>query len=107
MKIKTGDKVRVIKGKDRGKSGVVVAADHDAGRVKVEGINIYKRHRQRGGRDRTPGGIVEIVAPMDIAKVKLICPSCSTPTRVGYKLISDKKERICRKCNAVIKDAKR
>lgn len=102
MKIKKGDKVVVIKGRDRGKTGVVVAADHASYKVKMEGIGVYKRHRRRGGRDRSPGGIVEIVTPLDIAKVQLICPSCGRPTRTNAKKIGDKKERICKKCNAVI-----
>lgn len=107
MKVKKGDKVVVAKGKDRGKSGVVVAADHMERKVKIEGVNIYKRHRRRGGRDRSPGGVVEIVAPLDISKVRLVCPNCSAVTRVGYKQISSKKERFCKKCNAVITNAKR
>ena len=107
MKIKTGDKVVVIKGKDRGKSGKIVAADHTSRKVKVEGINIYKRHQRRGRTDRTPGGVVEIIAAMPVEKVMLICPNCNQPSRVRNKIVGEKKQRECIKCNAVITHAKK
>lgn len=107
MKIKTGDKVKVIKGKDRGKSGIVVSADHDTGKIKVEGINIYKRHQKRGRSDKTPGGIIEIVAAMPVEKVMLVCPNCSQPSRVRNKVVGDKKQRECIKCKAIITNAKK
>ncbi|RLC37914.1 50S ribosomal protein L24 [candidate division Kazan bacterium] len=107
MRIKTGDKVLVIKGKDRGKSGKVVVADPKCLKVKVEGINIYKRHQRRGRTDRTPGGIVEIVAPMPVEKVMLICPNCNQPSRVRNKVVGEKKQRQCVKCKAIITHAKK
>ncbi|MFH0905646.1 MAG: 50S ribosomal protein L24 [bacterium] len=107
MRIKRGDKVTVMTGKDRGKSGVVVAADHAQGLVKVEGLNIYKRHQKKGGRSRQPGGIVEVIAPLSSAKVMLICPSCNRPTRVGYQTVGDQKRRVCKRCKALITDVKK
>jgi len=107
MRIKTGDKVIVIKGKDRGKSGKVVSANHESRQVKVEGINIYKRHQRRGRTNRTPGGIIEIVAAMPVEKVMLICPNCNQPSRVRNKLVGDKKQRECVKCKAIITHVKK
>ncbi|AKM84772.1 TPA: 50S ribosomal protein L24 [Patescibacteria group bacterium] len=107
MKVKKGDKVLVIKGRDRGKSGHVASADHQLGKVKVEGVNIHKRHQRRGGQNRQPGGIVEVVAAMPVESVMLICPSCNHPTRVGYHRIGEVKKRVCRVCKAIIEDVKK
>jgi large subunit ribosomal protein L24 len=107
MRIRQGDKVRILQGKDRGKSGVVVAADHTTRQVKVEGVNIYKRHQRKGRSDRHPGGVVEIVAPLSASRVQLVCPSCGKPTRVGYQIAGGKKERVCKQCKAVISYAKK
>jgi len=107
MKIRKGDKVLVTKGRDRGKSGVVVVADHAIGRLKVEGVNIYKRHQRRGGRNRQPGGIVEVVASLPAANVMLVCPNCIRPTRVGYQTVGDAKRRICKRCQTIIEYVKK
>ena len=106
MKIKTGDKVLVIKGKDRGKTGVVVSANPSTNQVKIEGINVYKRHQRKGAANK-PGGVVEIVAAMDVSKVMLIDPDSGKPTRVGYKQVGDTKKRIARVSGAIIEDAKK
>ena len=107
MKIKKGDKVIVRQGKDRGKSGVVVVADHQTHRVKVEGINIYKRHQRKGRSDRQPGGIIEVVAPLPVSRVQLVCPSCGKPARVALQSTGGKKERVCKRCKVVISDVKK
>jgi len=102
MKLKTGDKVIVIKGKDRGKQGTVMAVDPTVRQVKLEGLNIYKRHLKKASRPGQVGGITEKVLPVAAAKVMLICANCHKPTRVGYKLVGEKKERICKQCQAII-----
>lgn len=107
MKIRKGDKVLVIKGKDRGKSGVIVAADHTTHQVKVEGVNIAKRHQRRGGSNRQPGGVVEVIAPLPSANVMLVCSQCNRPTRTGYQLAGDTKHRICRQCKAIVDHVKK
>ena len=108
MKIKKGDQVLVIRGKDRGKRGKVLRGFPKENKVLVEGINIVKRHK-RPKREGEKGQIVEVAAPIYAAKVKLICPKCGQPTRVGYKLIPEsetsekmKKVRICKKCGSEI-----
>ncbi len=101
-KIKKGDTVLVVKGKDKGKIGKVKAVQRDRMRILVEGVNIVKRHL-RIRRDNQPSGIVEMEAPISIANVRLICPNCGEPTRVGFKFLEDnRKVRYCKKCGEVI-----
>ena len=97
MKIKKGDRVVVLQGKDRGKEGVVMRALPSQGKVIVEGVNIAKKH-QKPTRATMQGGIIDKDMPMDVSNVALICPKDGA-TRVGYK-VSDNgaKSRICRKC---------
>ena len=105
MKIKQGDIVHVLRGKDAGKEGRVIEARPREGRVVVENINVAKRHRRprpiqdttgMGGASMIPGGIIELPAPMPVSNVMLVCPTCGKPTRVGTveKTIKDKKVRI-------------
>ena len=102
MKIKKGDTVRVLSGKDRGKIGKVLSVLKGRGRVVVEKVNKVKKHKKQSGDQKDPGGIVEVEAPIDVSKVMVVCPSCSKPTRVGYKVTKDKKVRICKKCKGLL-----
>ena len=97
MKIKKGDRVVVLQGKDRGKEGTVMRAIPSKGKVIVEGVNIAKKH-QKPTRSTMQGGIIDKDMPLDVSNVALICPKDGA-TRVGYK-ISDTgaKSRVCRKC---------
>ena len=99
MKIKKGDQVRILTGKDRGKSGKVLRTVKDSGKVVVEGLNIVKKHRRpkRGGEK---GQRVEIPAPVSVSNIGLICNSCGKVTRVGYKVNDKNKIRVCKKCNS-------
>lgn len=100
MKIKKGDKVKVLLGKDRGKEGVVQFVLAKKGRAFVEGANIYKRHVRKQGQ--TEGGIINLPKSMDISNVAFICPNCKRPTRVGFKMEKEGKIRICRRCQKII-----
>lgn len=100
-KIKKGDRVLVIAGKDKGKQGKVLKVLPSRGRVVVEGVNIVKKHARPTQRN-PQGGIVTQEAGISISNVKLICPSCGQPTRVGFK-VSDygsTKLRYCKKCES-------
>ncbi|MBI1863398.1 50S ribosomal protein L24 [Candidatus Microgenomates bacterium] len=97
MKIKKGDKVRVVAGKNNGQEGVVERVYVKQETVVVPGINMYKRHMKRDPQTGQ-GGIIEIPRAMQISNVMLICPKCGKPTRVGYKIEKSKKYRICKKC---------
>ena len=104
MKIKRNDKVVIIKGKDRGKTGKVLHVLKDDERVIVENVNLTKK-ATRPNRKNPKGGLVEFPAPINIANVQIICSHCGKKTRIGYRVAKDKqtkKERICRKCQATI-----
>lgn len=101
MRIYKGDKVQIISGKYRGKTGVVEKVFAKRNRVMVPGINVVKKHRRpRGSSD--PGGIIEKAAPFDISKIMLICAKCNQPTKVGYKIAADEKMRFCKKCGGKV-----
>ena len=98
MKIKRDDKVIVLSGKDKGKSGKVIAADPKAEKVIVEGVNVATKHQkaQKKGQD---GGIIKVETPIYACKVQVVCPKCNKPTRVGTKINEDgSKNRVCKKC---------
>ncbi|MDP1820315.1 MAG: 50S ribosomal protein L24 [Acidimicrobiales bacterium] len=98
MKIKKGDRVRVLTGKDRGKAGEVMRAIPETGKVIVDGVNVVKKH-QRATKATMQGGIIDKDMPIPVANVALICPSCGKATRVGYKFGGDgTKVRVCKKC---------
>jgi len=101
MKIKKGDQVLIISGKDRGRKGKVLEAFPEESRILVEGINLRKKH-QRPKRSGEKGQIVEMPGPIYISNVKLICPKCGKATRVGYKVLNKNKFRICKKCGQEI-----
>lgn len=102
LKIKKGDKVVIVSGKYRKKQGVVERALPEQGKLVVAGVNIVKKHTRQSGQQK-PGGIIKIAKPIDISKVKLICPNCQSPTRVGYEVKGEDKFRICKKCGGMIK----
>jgi large subunit ribosomal protein L24 len=102
VKLKKDDKVIVLAGRDKGKTGVITRVMPQITGVVVEGINIAKRHTKPSSKVPR-GGILEITKPMPSGKVALICPSCKKPTRVGYQVNNGVKERICRKCSQVVK----
>lgn len=105
MKIKKGDKVKILLGKDRGKEGKVELVSGKVSKVFVGGANLYKRHVKK--HQNMEGGIIDLPKPMDISNVALICPNCNKVTRVGYTVIGNDKIRICKKCKKEIKtDAK-
>jgi large subunit ribosomal protein L24 len=97
MKIKKGDRVRVLSGKDRGKEGVVMRALPSERKVIVDGVNVAKKH-QKPTRATMQGGIIDKDMPLDVSNVAIICPT-DGPTRVGYRIDEGgHKTRICRKC---------
>ena len=102
MKLKKGDQIKVLLGKDRGKKGKIDQVFSRQGMVLVSGINVVKKHVKPRGEGK-PGGIVEVAKPLLSSKVALICPRCNQPTRVGWQEgKKGKKSRICRKCKQTI-----
>ncbi|MCA9788747.1 MAG: 50S ribosomal protein L24 [Cyanobacteria bacterium HKST-UBA06] len=99
--VKMGDTVWVTHGKDKGKTGIVRKTFHDRGKVLVEGINLIKKAVRPNPMAGQQGGIVEMEAPMPVAKVMLFCLQCNKPTRVKKTTLGDgKKVRVCQKCSA-------
>ena len=99
-RIRKEDTVLVMKGKDRGRSGAVRLVIPKDKRVIVTGINMVKRHQRSTGPQKV-GGIIEREAPIAVANVRPLCPSCNKPVRVGYRVLPDgRKVRCCKKCDA-------
>ncbi len=102
MKLKKGDRVRVLTGKDRGKEGDVMRVLPREGKVIVEGVNVARRH-QRATRATMQGGIIDKDMPLPASAVAIVCPT-DGPTRVGYRFedtgTGRRKVRVCRKCGS-------
>ena len=100
-RIKKGDQVSVLSGKDRGKTGKVLQVWPEEGRALVERVNLVK-HFERRSQQNQAGGIIEREGALALAKLALMCPACRKPTRVGSSGESGKKQRICRRCQGVL-----
>lgn len=111
-RIRKGDLVQILSGKDRGKQGKVLEARPKDGRIVVENLNIVKRHTKprpirdssrMGGGAMAPGGVIDKPAPVDVSNVMIVCPACDRPTRIGvtFKEIKGQKVkiRVCRRAN--------
>lgn len=104
-KIKKGDTVMVIAGRERGKTGKVLSLDLERGKVVVEKLNIIKRHTKPNQKNRQ-GGILEREAPVALSNVLLYCANCQKPVRVGIKLTDDgRRLRVCKKCRDTVEKA--
>ncbi|MBQ1551932.1 MAG: 50S ribosomal protein L24 [Clostridia bacterium] len=101
LHVKTGDTVKILKGKDRGKTGKVMQVSPSEGKVIVEGCNVVTKHvKPRSAQE--PGGIVKAESATYACKVQLVCPKCGQATRTGRAVDekSGKKLRVCKKCGA-------
>jgi large subunit ribosomal protein L24 len=97
MKLRTGDEVRVIAGKDKGREGRIARVYTSTNRVIVEGVNTAKRHQKPQGQTMQ-GGIIDKDMPVDASNVMIMCPDCG-PTKIGARFDDlGRKQRICRKC---------
>lgn len=107
MKIKKGDNVMVICGKDRGKKGLVIQSLPKIGKVVVTGLNLAKKHL-KPSKKNPHGGIINQPLPIDVSNILVVCPHCSRPVRVSYKIPpagGGGKERVCRKCGVSLSAA--
>ncbi|NLF74954.1 MAG: 50S ribosomal protein L24 [Chloroflexi bacterium] len=101
QRIKRGDTVEVIAGKDKGMRGDVLRVLPKPNRLVVERVNIARKHQRpvQAGRQQVQPGIIEFEAPIHASNVMLVCPQCDKPTRVGFRIEEDgTKVRVCRKC---------
>ena len=112
MKVRKGDVIQVLSGKDRGKQGRIIEADPKRRRVIVENLNVAKRHRRprpmkdssrMGQTQIQPGGVFDISAPIEVSNVMVVCPTCNRATRVGYEFRESKdglvKVRVCKRAD--------
>lgn len=103
-KLVKNDRVKIIAGKDKDKTGEVVRAMYKDGKVVVSGVNIYKK-ATKASKKNPQGGIIEVSKPIDISNVAFICPTCNKPTRVGFSVTkSGAKDRICKSCKVAVKE---
>lgn len=97
--IKRGDQVRIMTGRDRGRTGRVLAVDPNRRTVTVEHANIIKRHTRPNPSKNVKGGILEKEGPIALSNVLLVCPSCNKGSRLGHRVQPDgTKVRVCRRC---------
>lgn len=101
MRIKKGDTVKIIQGKEKGKTGKVLSIVPQDGRILVEGVNLYKKN-VKPKKQGEKGQIVTIPRAMNASNVMLVCPACGKATRIGALVENDKKTRACKKCKARI-----
>ncbi|MFH0912202.1 MAG: 50S ribosomal protein L24 [Patescibacteria group bacterium] len=102
MRIHKGDTVLVIQGKNRGKTGKIIAVNPTNQTIKISGINVGKKHIKPRG-SKAGGGITEIIMPLAVSKVMFMCTHCNKPVRLGHKISSTgTKERICKVCKSVV-----
>ena len=103
MQVRKGDNVKVISGKDAGKSGRILWVDDRKNTVVVEHVGIIKRHTRPNPSKNVKGGIIEKEAGINVSNVMVICPSCGKHTRVGHTILPDgSKMRSCRHCKATL-----
>jgi len=104
-RIRTGDTVEVISGREKGIQGEVMRVLPRSHQIVVQGINVRKKHQrqvQAAGRTMSPG-IIQFEAPVDISNVMLVCPTCGELTRVGFQRDEEGiRERVCKKCQSVV-----
>lgn len=101
MRIKKGDTVQIISGKDKGKTGKVMKIDGNFSTVLLEGLNLFKKHK-RPKKQGEKGEVVTVPRPLRASKVMLVCSVCGKPTRAGQRFEGEIKVRFCKKCKAVL-----
>ena len=97
MNIKTNDKVKIISGKDKGKTGKVTHVFPAKNRIVVDGVNIVKKHSKPKSQGQK-WQIIQMPMPIDASNAMIVCPACGNPCRIGRKSIGSKKVRVCKKC---------
>ena len=101
MKIKKNDTIKIITGKDKGKTGRVLKVFPEKGKVLVEGLNIYKKH-VRPKREGEKGQVISVPRPLDVSNIMLFCSTCGKVTRTGSRFEEKRKVRYCKKCKSML-----
>lgn len=101
MKLKKGDTVKVIAGREEGKTGKIMKVISDKNKIIVEKLNFIKKHQRPDGKGK--GGVVEKESALQLSNVMFLCNKCDTGVRIGYKVLDDgKKVRVCKKCGEIL-----
>lgn len=101
MKIKKGDSVLIISGKDKGRTAKILKSIPKEGKILVEGMNLKSKH-VRPKKQGEQGQVVKVSLPIQASNAKFLCPKCGKASRLGYKIDGDKKYRICKKCKSEV-----
>lgn len=99
MHIKKGDRVVVLSGKDKGKTGNIDKVDTQKGKVRVKGVNLVTKAQKANPMAGIEGGLNKVEAMIDSSNLMVVCPACEKATRIKYEVRNDKKVRVCKKCN--------
>lgn len=98
LNVKTGDRVMIIAGKDKGKTGSVKKTNPSESKLIVEGANMVTKAQKANPMAGIQGGLIKLEAPLDSSNVMIVCPSCEKPTRIKHDIVEGKKIRVCKKC---------
>lgn len=98
LNVKTGDRVMIIAGKDKGKVGNVKKTNPSESQVFVEGANLVTKAQKPNPMAGVQGGLIKLEAPLDSSNVMIVCPNCEKPTRIKHDEVEGKKIRVCKKC---------
>ncbi len=98
LHVKTGDRVIVISGKDKGKTGNIKTTNPSESKVTVEGVNMVTKAQKPMPQAGIQGGLIKLEAPLDASNVMVVCPACEKPTKVKHTVVDGKKVRVCKKC---------
>ena len=98
LHVKTGDRVIVISGKDKGKTGNIKNVHPSENKVTVEGANMVTKAQKPMPQAGIQGGLIKLEAPLDASNVMIVCPACEKPTKVKHTVVDGKKVRVCKKC---------
>ena len=98
LHVKTGDRVIVLAGKDKGKIGNIKKTNPSKSTVIVEGANMVTKAQKPQPMAGIQGGLIKMEAPLDSSKVMVVCPACEKPTRIKHAVVDGKKVRVCKKC---------
>jgi len=101
MKLKKGDTILVITGKDKGKTAKILKSFPKEGMILVEGVNLRSKH-VKPKRQGEKGQVVKVPSPLNSSNAKFLCPKCQKVTRLGYEVTKDRKYRVCKKCHSEV-----
>lgn len=101
MKLRIGDEILVVSGREKGKKGKVERLFPTTDKVLVTGINLYKRNKKASGNNKG-AGIIDIIKPLPVANLMFVCPKCKLPARIAYTIKNNEKNRVCKKCDQIV-----